>query len=157
MLGCLWKCVCVGGLWPRSWPRDTGLKLYLIQIRNHIVLLGCFILLINAFHECGYKNCVLSYTYILDIKIISLCSINFQHIFFDGRCYLKMWPEGMAAAAEGERLWLESISSSTWVVYHHLSKCIQFIETRLIICIFNDSWKSYLFFKGPWILFVLYR
>lgn len=63
MLGCLWKCVCVGGLWPRSWPRDTGLKLYLIQIRNHIVLLGCFILLINAFHECGYKNCFVIHLY----------------------------------------------------------------------------------------------
>lgn len=49
-------------------------------------------------------------------------------------CYLKMWHEGITALA-GEFLWLESMFFSTWEVYHHLPKCIQFIEARLIISI----------------------
>lgn len=67
-----------------------------------------------------------------------------------------MWQEGIDALAEGEFLWLKSIFFSTWVIYHHLSKDIQFTEARLVIWILitleNHTISSevpgyYLYFK----------
>lgn len=121
-------------LCPRGWDREKGLKLHLTEMWDHAVLSGCFILLMKAFYQYSYKYCVFV-IYLLYFRYKDYLLMHNKpptHFLLCG-CYLKMWHKGITAVAEGEFLWLESIFFSTWEVYHHLSKCIQFIEARLII------------------------
>lgn len=67
-----------------------------------------------------------------------------------------MWHKGIAAAAEGEFLWLESIFFFSLKDISSLTKCIQFFEAKLIIWILmtlkNHTFSSkvsgyYLYYK----------
>lgn len=114
--------------------RENGLNWHLTEICDHTVLSGCFILLIKACYQYSSKYCV-SVIHIFYFRYKDCLLMHNKpptHFLLCG-CYLKMWHKGITAVAEGGFLWLESIFFSMWEIYHHLSKCIQFIEARLII------------------------